>query len=67
MIPITSGELVPKEASYHASCHRVYTSPTNEKLPIQPSNYCRGERFWNVWKHFCDLFDNPEVRKFKTL
>lgn len=69
ILAITSGELVPKEASHHASCHWVYTSPTNEKLSIQPSNDSRGERFWNVWKHFCDLFDNPRSgnsKHFKT-
>ena len=64
ILAITYEELTDKEARYHASCYRVYTTPANEKLPHQPSNYNTDEGFCNVWKHFSNLFDNPEVREF---
>ena len=61
-LAITSGELIDKEACYHASCYRVYTRPTSEELPNRSSNYNTYEEFCNVWKILNNLFDNSEVR-----
>ena len=53
----TNEERIGKDTCFNTSCYRVYTMPTNEKLPTHTSNYNTDNEFFNVWKHLSNIFD----------